>query len=81
MVAIATPSFSFTVVQSKICEHCGKSFLRSADSPSPYCPACVAFFTALDALSAARENQPAEKPRKKTGPKPGSVRNVRLAAR
>jgi len=34
----------------------------------PYCPACVAFFTVLETLSAERENQAAEKPEKKTGP-------------
>ena len=45
------------------------------DSQSPYCPACVASFTVLDALGADRENESVvEKPRKKTGPKPGSVR-------
>jgi hypothetical protein len=74
MAAIAMPGF--TVVQCKMCEHCGRNFVRdSIDSPSPYCPTCVAFFTVLDALSAERQNEPViEKSRKKTGPKPTSVR-------
>jgi len=70
MAAIATPGF--TVVQIKLCEHCSRNFVRS--SAESYCPACIAFFTILDALSAERENESPEKPRKKTGPKPGSVR-------
>jgi hypothetical protein len=65
MAAIATPTFS--VVACKMCEGCGRNFVRSLESPSPYCKDCLA-------LSAARENDPAEKPSKKTGPKPGSVR-------
>ena len=74
MAAITMPGF--TVVQCKMCEHCGRNFVRSSiDSQSPYCPACVASFTVLDALGADRENESVvEKPRKKTGPKPGSVR-------
>jgi hypothetical protein len=72
MAAIATPNFS--VVACKMCERCGRNFVHSIESPSAYCKDCVAFFTAFAALSAVRENEPFERPRKKTGPKPGSVR-------
>jgi len=72
MAAIVTPGIT-VVVQCKMCERCGRNFLRpSIESPSPYCPVCVA------ALALGAEKREIEsvidKPRKKTGPKPTSVR-------
>jgi len=45
-VAIATPALSFTTVELKVCEKCGRSFLRSrsAGSPAIYCADCERFF-------------------------------------
>jgi hypothetical protein len=79
-------SSGFVVVQQKLCERCGRSFTRAADSTCPYCPPCTAFFTALAEL----ERAPAAPApidltmtgHKKTGPKlPTVVTAMAPAAR
>jgi hypothetical protein len=75
MGVISTASSSFVVVENKICEKCGRSFLRSAGSPAIYCAECEAFFRDTAMLDAGG-GDPEPRQSRKTGPKPGSARTA-----
>jgi len=59
-VAIATPALSFTTVELKVCERCGRSFLRSRSvgSPAIYCATCERNF-----VDVAAQQKLLERPR------------------